>query len=230
LGTSFQSVTGTREGRFAYDGFTDNTVSIDRLHYTFPFLNENLKVTAMAVLGAHHFYAETFNSGLNTGGGATGALSRFGERSPIYRLGIAESAAGIGLNYQFNEKLEVSAGYIAPGAANPEQENGLFNGSFSALGQVVFKPFEQLKVGATYVREYDPVGLTGRPPFLWGGTGTNLANNFTRPSTDPNVPGLDRALKGVATNSFGGQFQFDITPKYSFRGWFSYTDAIVVQN
>ena len=95
IGNSFQDETGTREGRFAYDGPSGNDIAIDRLHYSFP-VGEKLNITAMAGLAAHHFYAETFNSGLNTGGGATGALTRFGERNPIYRQGINNSSTGSG--------------------------------------------------------------------------------------------------------------------------------------
>ena len=216
LGNSFQPVTGTREGRFAQDGFSDNNIVLDRLHYSFP-VGESLNVTTMAVLGAHHFYAETFNSGLNTGGGATGALTRFGERNPIYRLGIATASAGVGASYELGELLRFDAGYIAPGAAITEQDNGITGGSFSALGQVTVKPIEGLKVGATYVRSYDTTQGSGinRGPFLWGGTGTDAAN-------------LDGVDSPVATNSFGAQFEFDITEKFSIRGWGAYTDANII--
>ncbi len=215
LGNSFQDEIGTREGRFAYDGQSDNDITIDRLHYVFP-VGENLKVTAMASLAAHHFYAETFNSGLNTGGGANGALTRFAERSPIYRLGIANSSAGLGLNYELGEKFEIAAGYISPTASDPAEENGLFSGSFSALGQLTFKPIDKLKVGLTYVREYDPAATTERPSFLWGGTGTNQAN-------------LKNLGVDIASDSFGAQFQFDLNPTISLRGWFSYTDATLLE-
>lgn len=226
VGNSFQDETGTREGRFAYDGQSDNNVTIDRLHYVFP-VGENLTVTAMASLAAHHFYAEVFNSGLNAGGGATGALTRFGERSPIYRLGIANTSAGLGLNYELGEKFEIAAGYISPTASDPEEGNGLFDGSFSALGQLTFKPLEKLKVGVTYVRAYDneqaSLNADGDPDFrgsfLWGGTGTNAANL--------RGVGVDSA---VASDSVGAQFQFDLNPTISVRGWFSYTDATIFQD
>ena len=228
IGNSFQSVTNTREGRFAQDGFEDNNIVIDRLHYNFP-VGENLQVTAMAVLGAHHFYAETFNSSLNTGGGATGALTRFGERNPIYRQGIARSTAGVGATYAVGEKLEFSAGYIAPNASLATEENGLTNGSFSALGQVTVKPFEGLKVGATYVRGYDneqtridettESGFADpRGSFLWGGTGTNAAN----------FRGVGLGNSPVATNTFGAQFEYDVSSRISVRGWGGYTDANII--
>lgn len=229
IGNSFQDETGTREGRFAYDGPGDNSIRIDRLHYSFPLLNDNLKVTAMAGLAAHHFYAETFNSGLNTGGGATGALTRFGERNPIYRQGIANSSAGIGVTYSFGDFVEVSGGYISPTASDPSDANGLFNGSFSAMGQIAVTPIEPLKVGFTYVRGYDneQAGLddAGNPAdfrgsFLWGATGTNFAN----------FRGVGVTNEPIATNSFGVQFQFDITPTISVRGWGGYTDADIINS
>ena len=207
IANSFQDETGTREGRFAHDGAAGNDVVIDRLHYTFGLLNNNLKVTAMAVLAAHHFYAETFNSGLNTGGGATGALTRFGERSPLYRQGIALSSTGLGLRYGVGEKFEISAGYIAPGGSNPDEGAGLFNGTYSAMGQLVFRPLENLQIGASYVRGYNNDGGA----TLWGGTGTNLAN-------------LDFYSGSTTSNTFGGQFQWDVSSFISVRGWFAYTD------
>ena len=224
IDNSFQDEIGTREGRFAYDGPDGNDIVIDRLHYQFP-VGENLQITTMAVLGAHHFYAETFNSGLDVGGGATGALTRFGERNPIYRQGIGRSTAGVGAKYTFGDFLELSAGYIAPSASDPFEENGLLNGSFSALGQVVLKPIERLKVGATYVRSYDNDAIidddsTFRPAFLFGGTGTNPGN--LRNVGVGDVP--------VATDSFGAQFQFDVTSKISLRGWGGYTDANIVND
>ena len=228
IDNSFQNETGTREGRFAHDGPADNNVIIDRLHYSFP-VGEKLQVTAMGVLAAHHFYAETFNSGLNTGGGATGALTRFGERNPLYRQGIARSSAGVGAKLTLTDFLALSGGYIAPNAADPTTTNGLFNGSFSAMGQIELTPLESLKFGLTYVRGYDNEqatldedGVPGfRGSFLWGGTGTNAAN----------LRGTDTVNVGtspVATDSFGVQAQFDVTPRISLRGWGGYTMADII--
>ena len=213
IDNSFQDETNTREGRFAQDGPAGNNVVIDRLHYTFGVLDNNLKITAMAVLAAHHFYAESFNPGLNTGGGATGALSRFGERSPLYRQGLARTSAGLGLTYSIGEKFEITAGYIAPGASDPDEGAGLFNGTYSALGQLVFKPTESIKIGASYVRGYNNDGGAS----LWGGTGTNLAN-LTNPLTGASFS------DSTTSNTFGGQFQWDISSFISLRGWFAYTD------
>ena len=228
IGNSFQSVTGTREGRFAHDGPDGNNVVIDRLHYSFP-VGEKLKVTAMGVLAAHHFYAETYNSGLNTGGGATGALTRFGERNPLYRQGIARSSAGVGAKLTLTDFLAISGGYIAPNGSDPTETNGLFNGSFSALGQIELTPTESLKLGLTYIRSFDneQVNLNDagapdfRGSFLWGGTGTNAANLR-------GAAGVDIGNSPVVTDSFGLQAQFDISPRFSIRGWGGFTNADII--
>ena len=213
IGNSFQNETGTREGRFAHDGPSGNDVVIDRLHYSFGVFDGNLRVTAMASLAAHHFYAETFNAGLNTGGGATGALTRFGERNPIYRQGIARSSAGLGLSFDIGSKFAIQGGYIAPGASDPDEGEGLFNGTYSAMGQLVFKPYDKLKLGLTYVRGYSNDGAS----ILWGGTGTDLANS--------------NALIGTNTsNSYGAQFQWDVVDFVSVRGWFTYADIDILDS
>ena len=228
IGNSFQAETNTREGRFAHDGadFEDNNVVVDRLHYSFP-VGEKISVTAMAVLAGHHNYAETYNTGLEAGGGATGALTRFGERNPLYRQGIARTGAGIGARYALNDFLSVAAGYVAPNASIVADENGITDGSFSALGQIELTPLNSLRVGITYVRGYDNEQSRlndedepdFRPSFLWGGTGTNLANLRDVEVGSP-----------VATNSLGIQFQFDLNPELSIRGWGGYTDAKIIND
>ncbi len=208
MGGSFAGEIGTNEGRFAFDtGSETNDVVIGRLHYVFP-LGSKTTVTTMARLGAHHFYADSFNKGLEAGGGVNGALSRFGERNPIYRLGISPATTGIGLKHNFNDTFQFSAGYLAKNGSNPAAENGLFDGTYSALAQLVVKPTDKFKFGVSYVRGYD----TSAGTFAFGGTGTNFAN------------GLGGVTGGIESNSFGLQGQFDISPKFSLRAWGGYSD------
>ncbi|MEM8719827.1 MAG: iron uptake porin [Cyanobacteria bacterium P01_G01_bin.39] len=227
-GNSFEDETGTREGRFAFDGFADNDITIDRLHYSFPAFNDKLRVTAMASLAAHHFYANTFNPGLEAGGGANGGLTRFSERNPIYRQGIAGSSAGLGASFELNDFITLTGGYIAPTASDPGDGAGLFNGSFSALGQIDITPIEPLQIGLTYVRGYDNEQTLGdlspRGSFLWGATGTDLAN-FEDTSGNTIISGSP-----LETNSFGLEFLLDVTDNVSIRGWGSFTDADIVQD
>ena len=204
IGNSFADEIGTNEGRFAFDGPGTNDVVLDRLHYVFP-VGEKLKVTAMASLGAHHFYADVFNSGLNVGGGGSGAMSRFAERNPIYRLGIARSTTGVGFSYKLADAIKVEGGYLAKNGSDPDQKAGLFNGNYSAMGQLVFQPAKRFKFGLTYVNGYDP----GDGTFAFGGTGTNFANGL--------LPGTEE--RRISSNSYGVQAQLDLSSKLSLRGW-----------
>ncbi len=212
IGNSFQDEIGDFQGRFAYDGPDNNDVTIDRLHYYFP-VGDNLRIFTMASLGGHHFYADTFNAGLDVGGGANGALSRFAERNPIYRIGLG--GQGIGATYDWGENFQFSAGYLARGGNSPNQERGLFNGNYSLMGQAVYKPTNRIKFGATYINAYDPDGL-----FRYGGTGTRPANFLL------NTLGTDNS--DVSSNSYGLQGQFDITPSFSLRAWGGYTSARLI--
>jgi len=212
IGTGFTGFLGTNQGRFAFDGQTDNNIVLDRFHYVFPAA-DNLQVTAMANLAGHHFYSDTFNPGLESGGGGTGALSRFAERNSIYRFGLG--GQGIGLNYRPSSAVEVSAGYISRGGNDPN--TGLFGGSYSALAQVVIKPSTNFRFGFNYLRGFDPA--SGQR-FNFGGTGTNLAN-FTANSGLP----LAVTSSPISSDSYGFQALYDISRSVSIRGWVGYTKA-----
>ncbi len=212
IGTGFTGVLGTTQGRFTYDGQAGNTVLLDRLHYVFSPI-DNVRVTAMASLAGHHFYADTFNSGLEAGGGATGSLTRFAERNPIYRFGLG--GQGIGLTYQASPSIDLTAGYIARGGN--DVATGLFGGSYSGLAQLVVKPSKDFRFGISYLRGYDPAAGNR---FNLGGTGTNLAN-FTPDSGLPNAA-LNSA---ISSDSYGFQALYDLSPSFSLRGWVGYTKA-----
>jgi Carbohydrate-selective porin, OprB family/S-layer homology domain len=224
LDNSFADEIGTNEGRFAFDGEAGNDITIDRLHYVFP-VGEKLKVTAMASGGGHHFYADTLNPGLEAGGGASGALSRFAERNPIYRVGLG--GQGIGFSYALGDAIDLYAGYLARGGFDPSQKSGLFNGNNSLLGQITFEPTEKFRLGLTYVHGYDRSGPAARR-FLLGGTGTALG--VLNPGALDVASDLDvtQLTTPVVSNSYGVEALFSLSPKFRVGGWFGYTDARLI--
>ncbi len=219
IGDSFAGELGTNEGRFAFDGADDNNVTIDRLHYQFP-VGDDLQVTLMASLGGHHFYADTFNPGLEAGGGANGALSRFGERNPIFRHNLG--GQGVGLRYSATDWLELSAGYLARGGFDSSPGAGLFNGNNSYLGQAVITPSDRFKFGLTYIHNHDVE--SGSRRFNFGGTGTGLANLSPTALTGAGFSAT--AANGeVISDSFGLQFLWSASPRFRLAGWAGYTQA-----
>jgi hypothetical protein len=219
LDDSFAGELGTSEGRFAFDGQANNDVTIDRLHYQFP-IGDDLQVTLMASLGSHHFYADTFNPSLEAGGGANGALSRFGERNPIYRHNLG--GQGVGLRYRATDWLELSTGYLARGGFDSSPGAGLFNGNNSYLGQAVITPSDRFKFGLTYIHNHDVE--SGSRRFNFGGTGTGLANLAPAALTGAGFSAT--AANGeVISDSFGLQFLWNASSRFHLAGWAGYTQA-----
>jgi hypothetical protein len=218
------STTGTNMTRLSFDtGNTENSVILDRLDYMFP-VGKKLKIDIFANGGFHHYYATTVNPFFEGNGGGKGALSFFGERNPIYRIGTVgftapASTSGVGATYQFTPKIRLDVGYLAArsssstpitvsnGPTGPITDGGLFGGTYSALAQLSFKPTKTIDVALTYLRNYAPDGN------LHYGTGSTFAST---PFGTTN---------SLISNSVGVEGSFRITPKFAVGGWVGYTNA-----
>ncbi|MCY6492567.1 iron uptake porin [Leptolyngbya sp. GGD] len=207
---------------FNFGNTGGNSGLIDWVAYYFP-VGENLKFYIPAVSGLHYDYAPTVSPALDAADGGTGPLSIFAQRNPIYLIG---GGAGIGANYNLNNRFQVSLGYLADnstgtqltfGANNPSDKNGLFNGSYSALGQLTFSPSEALQIGLTYVNAYR------RGAIFDGGSavassGTALANRNTLGTGSSQV------------NAYGASVAFKLSPQVVINGFFSYINANFVDD
>lgn len=220
--TSLNALSGastfTPEGdlRFAGAAFANdnnNSVSIDALLYQFP-VGEKLTVTLEANAGAIDDFVDTVNPFLD-GDGGTGALTHFGTRNAIYYL---VNGTGIGLRYQFNDFIEISAGYLANDASSPLAGAGLFNGPYGAIGQLTIRPSEKFTLGLTYIHAYNN-DFTAN-----GSTGSNRANLrsalASNPLVDPLLSGLDIP---TSSNAYGAAASFQLSPKFVINGSFGYT-------
>src|SRR5919199_3120293 len=207
----------TREGRFGFQTDNGNSVAIDKLYYRFPF-NDYATVFLFANAGNYDDFVPLLNPGLDPSG--TGALSRFGRYSPIYRIGQPSQNSGVGLTFGPKSPIRIDVGYLAGAGNDPGEDAGLFNGSYSALGQVTFQPIKGFSVAATYVHAYSSnpdsaIGNAALGGALGHGTGSigSQVNNTQRP---------------VVSNSYGVEASFSFTPQLSLSGWAGYTDAIVL--
>lgn len=151
--------------------------------------------------------------------GANNSLSSFGESNPIYKIGLA-SGGGLGFNYYLSDNLTFSAGYFGGDSFDPTEKNGLFNGEYSALGQLTYQG-DKFQLGLTYANAYFSE-FGGGPGDLGGNAifdtlvGTSLARNPF----------------GVATitNSYGASAAFTLSPKFSVSAFGGFTDARAVAN
>ncbi|MBO1047574.1 MAG: iron uptake porin [Dolichospermum sp. DEX182a] len=200
--------TGTNMTRLGYDGGTNNSVSIDKLNYAFN-LSEKIRVKIDATGAELNENVNVFNPDFRSSG--SGALSRYGRFSPIYRQ--ANDGAGITVNVTPNDKLALSAAYFATGrdnAANPAPGSGLFDGNNTIFGQLAFKPNKAINVGLTYAHSYQ-----SGTPNLFLGTGSARANSL----------GLSGAATRIEASNYGIQATLQPTKNITVGGWGGYTAA-----
>jgi hypothetical protein len=212
-GTAGGGVTGTAQTRLGFDGDNSNAIELNRLEYRFP-----LNSLATVFVGGGNNDGLEFNDSIPTltpGGmdsSANGSISRFGRFNPIYRVSTGTGVivnSKLGREGKIGEKFTASFGYLVPtaSASNPADKNGLFDGSHSALAQLVFQPTPNIGLGFTYANSYytNGAGITG-------GTGTFFANN---------------PFAGAATtsNAYGIQGNLKLGQKLGLSGWVGYTKA-----
>ncbi|MBE9128069.1 MULTISPECIES: iron uptake porin [unclassified Coleofasciculus] len=212
-------------------GNTGNDVIIDWLAYYFPFGSS--KVYLAATGGIHSDYAPTLNPYFEDYDGGNGALSTFASENPIYRIGGGAGGAislGVGPLERVLGPSTLTVGYLAgPDAANPGDDNGVFNGEYAALAQLNFNLGDRIGIGATYVHAYHN---TGSDIFDLGGgdggavVGTYLANNPSGVASLLN-PGVLNETPTV-TNSYGVELAFRLSENISISGFGTYTDAILI--
>jgi hypothetical protein len=189
--------TGTEMARLTFqEDDSQNQFELSRLEYRVP-VSKRATVYVEAVGGSLRDFADPLNP--LTGSGR-GAISRFGQRNPIYRQG---SGSGVGLEYELNDKLSISLGYLADDAEDPE--TGIGGGSYGAIAQLTLAPTQNLDFGFTYVRSYNNLDT---------GTGSRRANDPFNDSSD-----------AIAANSLGLQSRIRISPKFLLGGWVGFTQA-----
>lgn len=215
-GISFaDAFTGTNETRLSVDGNTSNNVNIDKLYYRFP-IGRALRVQIDAV--NHEFYDGLISSLSPFESSGQGSVSRFGRFNPIYRANspTLPGSAGATFDLSLSPAFSLQGGFSADRNSNdPGIKNGLFNGDFTAIGQLVFRPSRTIDIGLTYVRSYytganAALGQSG--PSLTGSTGTGYASN---------------PFAGAATSadSFAAQVQLRLSPQLTIGGWYGTTLA-----
>lgn len=219
---------GTAEGvpAFAVSNSTGNSVYIDRLDYTFP-ISDRLRIFVAAAGGRTGYYAySTVNPYFDDFDGGNGAISTFGQESPIYRIG---GGAGAAINFALDsgKKFVLAGGYLASNANNPLDKNGLFNGDYAAFGQLTVTPTNWFQIGFTYVNAYNTAGNSifnlGYDDNVFF-TGTTAANALHT--------GLSSVIAGLGvpalTNSYGVQAFFKITPKFAINAFGGFTDLKLI--
>ncbi|NJO96142.1 MAG: iron uptake porin [Pleurocapsa sp. CRU_1_2] len=191
----------TFQGELAFaepDNSDPSDLRLDTLHYSFD-LGDRLGV----IVGAAGLDADDIAPTINflDGDGGSGAVSRFGSRNPLY---YPPGDAGLGMNYRPSERVKIDAGYLASSANESTSGNGLFNGPYSALGQITLEPLKSLSLAAIYVHSYNQSDTT---------TGTSRSNLRSQTAE------LFGAAIPTVSNSYGLELSWAISDRIIIGGW-----------
>jgi hypothetical protein len=155
-----------------------------------------------------------------------GAISLFSQHNAIYALGA--TGAGAGINLHLGKQFLISGAYLADGlgANNPNPGSGLFNGGYTAFGQITWTPTPQFTLAATYTNTYFTSGRFG---FNYNGQpimGTAVANTLAGQTRL--APGPFFNPSPVIANSYGVQASYRFSPAFVVSGWFGATYARLI--
>ena len=209
---AFGGFGNTDQGDFTHSFGNGNNVEIGWLAYYLP-IGEKILVYLPTAWPIWQDIAPTVSPYLDGFTGANNSITSFGESSPIYKIGLG-AGGGVAVNYELTEKVSLTTGYFGSNASNPANGQGLFNGSYSALGQLTWTPDDKFQIAATYVNAYvDGLGEV------------NGASIFSGPGTDRALNPFNTTGSKAITNSYGVQTAYKISDKITVNGFFGYTDA-----
>ncbi|MGD1919005.1 MAG: iron uptake porin [Pleurocapsa sp.] len=194
----FTEEVGTFQGNLSFADTDSDEFELEELSYSFGVV-DNLDL----ILGATGVDADDIANTINVldGDGGSGSISAFGTRNPIYN---PPGDAGVGVVHRPIEQIEISAGYLASPANESNPGSGLFNGDYSALGQIKIAPFDSLSLAATYVHSYN------QSDTLTGTIYANIQSNTTE------VFGVEIP---TISNSYGLEGSWAISDRIVIGGW-----------
>jgi len=136
----------------SFQGDTNNELQLSKLEYRFAVGGDRLVITLRPV-GFSLSSVLTANSPYFDAG--RGALSRFAEANPIFKIGALE--AGLGVDWLVTDNLRLQLAYGAGDTS--DAQTGFFNSRSSAIGaQLLLKPSPTLLTGLSYVNAYSNDG------------------------------------------------------------------------
>jgi hypothetical protein len=185
-------------------GTPNNSFEINRLFYRFP-VGDNI-TAYIAPIGA----PEDVISPLNPlESDSQGTISRFGRFNPLIRIASSGRTSGLavaGLTFKFNNQAALELMYSAANAGTPTGQGGLTGNDTKLAAQLVVKPSDAFTLGIGYANAYT--------------VGNTLSSGL-------NVDSLGGAtgVTGIKTNTVVGSLVWDITKKFTFNTWGSWSFA-----
>ncbi|MEM1427441.1 MAG: iron uptake porin, partial [Cyanobacteria bacterium P01_H01_bin.130] len=164
---------GTDMARLSFQSDSDNEFRLDLLDYRIAAFNDRVVFTIRPV-GFDLSSVLTANSGFFDSG--RGSISRFGEASPVFKLGALD--VGGGFDWLVSDTVRFQAAYGVGDGEDPEF--GIFGGDRSAAGaQILIKPSPRILAGLAYINSYSE---TGRLDTFTGSLNADLSGDRIEPA------------------------------------------------
>ncbi|MCA6586360.1 MAG: iron uptake porin [Pseudanabaena sp.] len=215
---NFNNLANDNSTRLSYDGVAaanTNVFELNRLFYRFP-IGDNF-TAYIAPIGQTEDVLNPLNP---LESDSQGTISRFGRFSPLIRIASNGGTSGLavaGFDWKLSDKVNFQAAYSASNAAAATGAGGVTGGDTKIAAQFVLKPAENLTFGLGYANAYTNSGFS-----------TGVAANFTGLGTGLNSDGTalgTLAGSGIKSDTVVGSLIWDITKKFTFNTWGSWTFA-----
>lgn len=199
FGFGRQENLNTQMALLSYQSTTDNNFAIENLEYRFPILNDRVVVTFRPVGFSLGSVLTTNSPYFDT---ARGSISRFGESSPLFKIG--NLTAGAGFDWLVSDRARLQFAYGTRAASDPIE--GITGASNSALGvQFLTKPADTLWAGIGYINAYSSKGQLG-----------TLTGSF-------NADNTGRTEEPTQTNAISGTLNWAVSPNIRLGAWGGWT-------
>ncbi len=195
--------------RLSYEsGTAANNFEINRLYYKFPIGDS---FTAyIAPIGQTEDIINPLNP---LESDSQGTISRFGRFSPLIRI-ASNGGTGLavaGFDWKLSDKINFQAAYSAANASLATGQGGVTGGDTKIAVQFVLKPADTLTFGVGYANAFTTGGSLG--------AGLNLDTVPVSPLSTP----AQIAANNFKSNTVVGSVIWDITKKFTFNAWGSWT-------
>jgi hypothetical protein len=192
----------------SYQTGFQNQIQLDKLEYRFAAFGDRVVFTVRPV-GFSLSSVLTANSPYFDAG--RGAISRFAEASPIFKIGNLD--AGVGFDWLVADTVRLQVAYGTRGSSTPERGQGVFGADHSALGaQLLVKPAANILAGVTYVNAYSS---DGRLDTFTGSFNADTSGFLIQPEP-------------AQINAVGGSLQWRLNPNVTLGTWgaWIFTDSL----
>ncbi len=214
-----------------------NRLDVYKLLYIFPVAN---KLTAF--VGSNAEVTDAFPSILPWSSESQGALSRFATLPAAHRVSGGTSQTGLaaatGIIYNVSDAIDFRALFGSVNSSIPNNVGfpgtplgaGLFNGSYIAAAQLTVRPSKTLDVALNYAHSYHQINILGT-----GLAASDIgANLFTPTAAEVLAKGQGLgalgaiANQGITLDTFGLTAAYQLSPKFTLAGSFSYIFSSLV--